>query len=81
MGFIEDQVVNMMRQLPAERKHEVLHFVRELYKKYTTQQPRKSLMGIFADPDLDITAEEIDDVRREAWAISPKEHIKKANEA
>lgn len=72
MGFIEDQVVELMRELPPERKHEVLHFVRELHKKYVPAKPRKSVEGLWADLNIHLTEEDIDEMRRELWGVSPK---------
>ena len=49
MGFIEDQVVKLMQEIPPEHKHEVLRFVLALRKKYVPPKPRESLMGLWAD--------------------------------
>ena len=72
MGFIEDEVVRLMQDIPPEKRHEVLRFVDELRHKYGSPKPYKSLMGLWADLGIDLSKEEIDELRREVWSISPR---------
>jgi hypothetical protein len=39
------------------------------------RRPLKSLRGLWKDLDFDLSAEEIDQARREAWANFPREDI------
>jgi hypothetical protein len=77
MGFIEDQILEEVGRIPAEHRPEVLKAVRELRKKYNPEFKFKSMMGMFADQGVDITAEEIDEMRRELWNICPPEQPKR----
>lgn len=65
---IEETVLEKIRALPPEKQHEVLDFVEFLYKKSHTSQPRRSLHGLWADLNIDISEEEIAQIRREMWA-------------
>lgn len=39
------------------------------------KKPRRSLRGLWADLDIDISAEEIDEARREMWSGFPREDV------
>jgi hypothetical protein len=71
MGFIEDQIIAEMREIPPERHAEVLKAVQELRRKYAPKRPRKSLKGLWADLNIHLSEEEIDELRRECWSMSP----------
>lgn len=61
--------------LPDEQQQAALDYIesleREAEKRAAPQ--RKSLMGAFAHLGLDVTAEDIDEVRREMWRNFPRE--------
>ena len=72
-----DTVLDLLRQLPPRERLKVLaqalpEVEQELSK---APQPLRSLRGLWKDLDFDITAEEIDQARREAWANFPREDI------
>lgn len=71
MGFIEDQILEELRKIPPDKRPEVLKAVQELRRKYASHERRKSMIGMFADLGVHITAEEIDELRRELWGVSP----------
>ena len=37
--------------------------------------PKRSLYGLLADQGIDISEEDIDEIRREMWANFPREHF------
>lgn len=39
------------------------------------KKPRRSLYGLWADLNIEITAEDIDEIRREMWGNFPREDI------
>lgn len=39
------------------------------------KKPRKSLYGLWADLKVDVSAEDIDEIRREMWGNFPREDI------
>ena len=72
---IEQAVIEKFRALPLERQQEVLNFVEFLEQKTTPRQPRRSLEGLWADLGIQITEEDIAEVRREMWGNFPREDV------
>ena len=64
---IEEAVVEKLRALPPDKQQEALDFVEFLQQKSSAQHPRRSLKGALAHLNLHVTAEEIDEARREMW--------------
>jgi hypothetical protein len=62
-----------LRALPVEKQQEVLDFAEFLRQKSAERRPRRSLKGLCADLGIHITAEEIDEARREMWANFPRD--------
>jgi hypothetical protein len=69
---IEQAVVEKLRVLPVEKQQEVLDFVEFLHRKSVPKPPRRSLKGLWADLKLDITEDDIAEVRREMWGNFPR---------
>lgn len=72
---LEQTVLTKLRALPVDKQQEVLDFVEFLAQKAGAQKPRRSLMGLGADLGIDISAEDIDEARREMWGDFPREDI------
>jgi len=70
---IEQQVLEKLRDLPPERQKEVLDFVDFLREKNGSKKPRHSLRGLWKDLNIDITEEDIAQVRREMWGNFPRD--------
>ena len=70
---IEELVVEKLRDLPLDRKKEVLAFVESLREKKGANQPLKSLYGLWADLGVEISEKDIADARREMWSTFPRE--------
>jgi len=70
---IEESVLEKIRALPPEKQQEVLEFVEFLYQRSVTKQPSRSLKGLWADLNVDITEEDIAEARRELWGGFPRE--------
>lgn len=71
----ERTVMSKLRRLPPERQREVLDFVEYLALKSPTPDQRQTIEGIFADVGVSLSADEIDQVRKEAWSGYPREDI------
>ncbi len=69
---IEEKVLEKLRDLPPEKQREVLEFVESL-KKDGAKKPLRSLEGLWADLDIDITEEELAEARREMWGKFPRD--------
>ena len=70
---IEEMVLEKLRGLPPEKQKEVLEFVESLKPVETTTKPLRSLEGLWADLDIDITEEDIAEARREMWGNFPRD--------
>lgn len=70
---IEEQVLERLRDLPPERKEEVLEFVDSLREKNLAKKPLRNLRGLWKDLNIDITEEDIAEVRREMWGNFPRD--------
>ncbi len=72
---IEEQVLEKLRDLPPERKEEVLEFVDSLRKKDRAKKPLHSLRGLWRDFNIEITEKDIAEARREMWGNFPRERL------
>jgi hypothetical protein len=72
-----DAVLNMLRQLPPrERLKVIVQALPEVERDLSEhRRPLKSLRGLWKGLGFDISTEEIDEARREAWANFPREDI------
>ena len=70
---IEEQVLEKLRELPADKQQAVLEFVDSLKKNGGQNKPLKSLRGLWADLGIQITEEDIAEARREMWGNFPRE--------
>jgi hypothetical protein len=72
MSF-EQEVLDKLRDLPPEKRKEVLDFVDFLKVKNGPKKPRRSLRGLWKDLNVDITEEEIAEARWEVWGNFPRD--------
>ncbi|HVI09680.1 MAG TPA: hypothetical protein VND65_15430 [Candidatus Binatia bacterium] len=69
---VEQQVVEMLRSLPPQKQREVLAFVANL-RHPPADKPRRSLLGLWADLDIEISDDDIARSRREMWGTFPRD--------
>lgn len=74
---VEETVLEKVKVLPPNRKQEVLDFVEFLEEKEAKPQPRRSLYGMLADLEVNISEDDIAEARREMWGNFPREHFDK----
>lgn len=74
MTVIEN-LIEQVKNLPVERQREVLDFAEYLQHKEKSngEKPLESLEGMWKG--VDISAEDIDEARREMWGNFPREDI------
>ncbi|MEG4116004.1 DUF2281 domain-containing protein [Microcoleus sp. N9_B4] len=72
---LEQAVLDKLRELPPERQQEVLDFAEFLQQKSIVKRPLKSVKGMWAHLDIDITEEDIAQARKEMWKDFPREDI------
>jgi len=71
---LEQAILDAVRSLPADKQQEVWNHVMQLQGEYrSSRKPRKSGRGLWADLNIDVTAEEIDQLRREIWKNFPRD--------
>jgi len=68
---IDESLLEKIRALPPEKQQEVLDFVEFLHRKIA--RPRRSFKGIWADLQVDITEDDLVQIRRELWGNFPRE--------
>ncbi|MFP4692349.1 MAG: DUF2281 domain-containing protein [Halothece sp.] len=70
---LEEAVLQTLRELPVDQQQEVLDFAQYLKQKNKPQPPKRSLKGLWADLDIQITEEDIAEARKEMWGNFPRE--------
>jgi hypothetical protein len=68
---LEEVLVNAVRELPPEKQQEVLDFANFLRGR--ENRPLRSLEGLWAGQGIDISEEDIAELRREMWKNFPRE--------
>ena len=61
---LEQEILDTVRTLPVDQKQEILEHAKRL-RGNNPRQPRRSGRGLLADLNFDVSAEDIDEVRRE----------------
>ncbi len=61
--------------LPPEKQQEVVDFIEFLNTKGKVPGRAAPLKGLCADLGIHLTADEIDDARRESWKNFPREDL------
>ena len=69
---VEQQVLEKLRELPPQKQEEVLAYISRLQEK-TRKQPRRSLAGLWANLGINLSEEDIFQVRQEMWGNFPRD--------
>lgn len=72
---IKETILEKLETLPFEQQQEVLNFVKRLQRKSQKESHHHSIKGLWANLNVDITSEDIAEVRREMWGNFPRESI------
>jgi hypothetical protein len=72
---LEQSILETVRSLPPDKQLEVLGHAKRLQAENRPLAAFKSIKGLWADLDVSLSAEEIDDVRREMWKNFPRDDI------
>jgi len=73
MPATKDLLIEKIEALSVVNQQKVLEFINSLETSATAEPKRKSLLGRFADLEVSISKEEIDQARRESWSNFPRE--------
>ncbi len=69
----EQSVVERLRLLTPDRQQEVIDFIEFLLHRSGPDVPPRSPRGLCADLGVSISAEDIDEARREMWSSFAEE--------
>ena len=72
---VEQAVLEALRSLPSDKQQEILTHATRLRDEATPRKPFKSIEGILAGRGISISADNIDEMRREMWKDFPREDI------
>jgi hypothetical protein len=72
---LEQAILEAVRVLPAEKQQEVLNHAAKLRDEAGSKRPSKSVKGLWADLGISLSAEEIEESRRDMWRNFPREDI------
>ena len=70
---IDPQFLEKLRHLTPEKQEEVMKFVDSLLEASNRKQPRRSLLGLWSDLNINITEDDIAEARREMWGNFPRD--------
>lgn len=70
---LDQAILAKVNALPADKQQEVLDFVEFLTTKAAPGHARRRVKGLLADFKTEITAQDIDEARREMWANFPRD--------
>ncbi|MBL8234075.1 MAG: hypothetical protein JNL98_36600 [Bryobacterales bacterium] len=71
----EQEILEKVRALPVEKQQEVLRFADSLVQPATPKSQLRSPRGLWADLDVNISEEDIAELRREMWKNFPRDDI------
>jgi hypothetical protein len=71
---LEQSILNAVRNLPAEKVEELMSFLERLQAEETTT-PLESGYGLIEHLGFRVSAEEIDEARREMWKDFPRDDV------
>ena len=73
---IEQSILEAVRELPADKQQEILaHATRLRSEGASKKPPFQSIEGLWTDLNINLSAEEIDENRREMLKGFPREDI------
>ena len=71
----EEVLLQKIKVLPPDLKQKAIEFVDSLQNEARNKTLRVSLEGIWADMDVNVAEEDIQEVRQEMWQNFPREHF------
>jgi len=70
---IEETLIAVIKTLPPEKQQALLEFAEFLQAKTSSKASSKSIKGLWANADINLTEEELATTRKEMWANFPKD--------
>ena len=69
------EISEKARELPTDKQQEVLDFVEFLRAREGAHKPLIDPAGLLADLHVDISEDDIAEIRREMWSRFPREDV------
>jgi len=73
--MIDVSILDKVRMLPPAKQQEVTDFVEFLIRQNADRPRQLRMKGLCAETGAQITAEDIDEARREMWGSFPREDV------
>ena len=73
VSSIEEAVIANLRDLPVDKQREVLDFASFLKSK--ERRPLRNLRGLWKGMGVSVSAEDIEEARKEMWGHFPRERF------
>jgi hypothetical protein len=70
---VEEAILERVRKLPPDKQSELLEIANSMSAEAQFKPPLINPEGLWAEFDIDITAEDIAELRREMWKNFPRE--------
>ena len=70
---IQETLIAVIKTLPPEKQQALLEFAEFLQAKATPKSSSKSIKGLWANADINLTEEELSATRKEMWTNFPKD--------
>jgi hypothetical protein len=64
---LEESILEAVRSLPPEKQRELLDHAQRLQADSQTGNTFRTVKGLWADLDISLSREDLDEVRREIW--------------
>ena len=64
---LEQSILEVIRTLPPEKQQDVLRHAHRLREETAAREPFRPVKGLWADLRISLSAEEIEENRREMW--------------
>ena len=72
---IDSSILDKVRMLPPEKQQEVADFIEFLRQQSGKLQRKSRLKGLCSDLGVQITEDQIDEMRREVWGNFPRKDM------
>jgi hypothetical protein len=72
---VEQAILDAVRSLPIHKQQEILSHATRLRDEAAAKKPFRSIKGILAGRGISISAEDIDEARREMWKSFPRQDV------
>ena len=72
---IEQAILEAVRTLPVDKQQEVLSHVTRLREEAAPNEPFKSVKGLWADLEISLSAEDIEENQSEMWKNFPRSAV------